>query len=396
MPAPMKIDPGLIDYCTTDRQRVAVQAVIDHGSVRKAAEQLGVTKNNALQMVDRAKANAARQGWSPEHDMTKTVPEGYHVKGTSTLYGDDGQPKIQWVKSNIDQQRQQELMRQAVAAMAEEVPCARVVEPPKEGARSELLNLYIVTDYHLGALAWGEETGDDWDTEIAERLLVDWFAHAIQASPNAGRAVLANIGDFLHYDGLESITPTSGHVLDADTRFQRVVRATIKVFRSVVEMLLKKYPEVHLIMAEGNHDIASSVWLRELFSAHYADEPRVNVELSPDPYYCVEHGKVSLFFHHGHKKALHSIHQVFAAKFREVFGRTEYSYGHMGHLHHVDVKETPLMIMEQHPTLAGKDSHASRGGYLSQRAAAVITYDSRHGEVGRQVIRPEMVSKNAS
>ena len=380
---------SLIDYCQTDTQREIIRAVEREGSNNKAARALGQGRRSVDECVRRVKGYAARRNDSPEHGLNHPTPDGFVLKGYSDMRtNDEGKPI--WHKVSADLERQREMMREAVQAMAEEAPKARSVKAPKV-TDANLLNCYIITDYHFGMLAWGEETGDDWDIEIAEQLFVDWFGHAIKSAPKAGRAVLGNIGDLAHYDGLDSVTPTSGHVLDADTRFQRVVRTIIRVFRRVVEMLLKKYPEVHLIMAEGNHDIASSVWLRELFSAHYADEPRVTVELSPDPYYCVEHGKVSLFFHHGHKRKVSDIHQVFAGKFREVFGRTEYSYGHMGHLHHVDVKETPLMIVEQHPTLAGKDSHASRGGYLSQRSAPVITYHKEYGEVGRHVIRPEMV-----
>lgn len=86
------------------------------------------------------------------------------------------------------------------------------------------------------------------------------------------------------------------------------------------------------------------------------------------------------------------IADVFASKFREVFGRTKFSYAHMGHLHHIEVKETNLMVVEQHRTLAAADAHASRGGWLSGREAQVITYSKRFGEVGRVRISSSMVS----
>jgi hypothetical protein len=85
------------------------------------------------------------------------------------------------------------------------------------------------------------------------------------------------------------------------------------------------------------------------------------------------------------------VDDVFVAKFREVFGRTKYSYAHMGHMHHVDIKETNLMVVEQHRTLAAKDAYASRGGWLSGREASAITYHKDYGYTGRVVITPEMV-----
>lgn len=144
-------------------------------------------------------------------------------------------------------------------------------------------------------------------------------------------------------------------------------------------------------MAEGNHDPASSVWLREWLSAHYEKEKRVTVDLNPDPYYCYEFGKTSLFFHHGHKRKIANVDTVFTAKFAEIFGRTKFRYGHQGHFHNRNVKESNLMVIEQHRTLAAKDAYASRGGWMSGREAQAITYHKNFGEVSRTIINPEMV-----
>lgn len=332
----------------------------------------------------------ALQGASPEHQMVHSVPDGFSVKGVSTLYRPDGSVAAQWVKSQQDRDALRLALEEAFAGMSERLPRVARTPPPKH-VNAELANLYVITDYHMGMLAWGEETGDDWDLRIAEETMIDWFRAAVALAPAAELGVFAQLGDFLHFDGLEAITPTSKHQLDADTRFQKVVRVAIRVIRQVIDMLLVKHNRVHIIMAEGNHDIASSVWLREWLSAIYEFEPRATIDTSPDPYYCVEHGDTSLFFHHGHKKRMEHAADVFAAKFREVFGRTKHSYAHTGHLHHDKRIENNLMIVEQHRTLAAPDAHASRGGWISGRDAKVITYHKRFGEVGRVTISPEMV-----
>lgn len=380
---------SLYDYAT-ETQAKYLRAVDEHGSQRKAAKALGVHSSTIDRAMHALRAKAARAGYAPEHDMVKTAPDGFHVKGVSTLYRDDGTVAQQWVKTQADRERQEALMREAIAAMRDEIRPEKRVKAPRS-ALADLLCQYTITDYHLGALAWGEETGADWDTAIAEDLLVRWFAMAIEQAPAAETAILAQLGDFLHYDSLEAVTPTSKHILDADTRFANVVRAAIRAFRRIVRMLLAKHQRVHIIMAEGNHDMASSVWLRETFAALYDDEPRVTVETRPDPYYCYEHGETILFYHHGHKRKLEAIETVFVAKFREQFGKAKHAYAHMGHLHHNHAKETNLMTVEQHRTLAAPDAHASRGGWMSGRDAKVITYHKRHGEVGRATISPEMV-----
>lgn len=358
----------------------------------EAAKYLGVH----LRSLQKRKARMIRKGWSPEHDMTHLVPDGFRLRGTSSLYKEGvAAPVLQWVKSSIDHERQRELMQAAIEAMGEDLP-RMAFTPAPAACNSDLLNCYVVTDYHLGLLSWHEETGADYDLSIAEQQLVAWFAAAIRMAPDAEIGVFAQLGDYLHWDGLDAVTPASKHLLDADTRFQKLVRVAIRVTRRVVEMLLTKHQRVHVLMAEGNHDTASSIWLREWFSAIYENEPRITVDRSPDPYYCVEHGQTSLFFHHGHKKKPAAVSDVFVAKFRDVFGRTQHSYAHLGHLHHVDIKENNLMIVEQHRTLAAPDAYASRGGWISGRDAKVITYHKLYGEVGRLTINSDMLKAGAA
>lgn len=388
------LDPGLRDYCQNDKQIQFFDAINRHNGNRTcAAKEVGAQRNSLSRFTQRLMARAAKSGYSPAQDLNHPVPAGYMLRGASTLYGEDGQVKMQWVKTQADKEAQESLMRETFEAMISELPKEKRIPFSAKKTLSDLLNCYFITDYHLQMLAWGEETrGDDWDIKIAEDLLVSWFAAAIDQSPPAETGLFAQMGDFMHTDGLDAITPVNRNLLDADTRFQKSVRVAIRVLRRVIKMLLEKHKHVHIIMAEGNHDPASSVWLREWFNALYEDEPRIKVDLSPDPYYCYEFGQTSLFVHHGHKRKPVNVDDVFVAKFREVFGRTKFSYGHMGHLHHRDVKETNLMVVEQHRTLAAHDAYASRGGWIAGREAQVITYHKKYGEVGRVIVTPDMVS----
>lgn len=368
----------------------------EHGP-SETAKILGVNLRNVYRRRQRAEASLGRP-LVPPADLSRRsmqdngrVPPPYIVKGRSTLYDEAGERRLEWVKTTIDQDRLLAIRKEAEEAFSATLP-REAPAPHTGGGNDDLLNLFVITDYHFGMLSWGEETGADWDVKIAENLLVNWFSRAIAAAPDASVAILGQLGDFLHFDGMEALTPTSGHILDADTRFSLVVRTVIRVLRRVIAMLLAKHQNVHIIMAEGNHDPASSIWLREWLAAFYSDEPRITVDTSPDPYYCYEHGLTSLFFHHGHKRKPKNIDHIFAAKFREVFGRTKFSYAHMGHFHHEHTLETDLLIVRQHRTLAAPDAYASRGGWLSGRSADVCTYSKRFGEVQRATISVDMVN----
>lgn len=338
------------------------------------------------------KAKLAKKGVGHGRDVSHLVPDGYKIKGTSSLVDEFGNTKLQWVKTDTDAERQVELMKAVIEGMKSEITPVAPVKAVRAKRDDKLLNLYTVSDFHLGMLAWADESGDDWDMKIAEDLFSRWFDAAFQKAPDAGTGVINLLGDLAHFDSLDAVTPASGHVLDADTRYQKLVRYMIRMVRRVVGMALVKHKNVRLLIVQGNHDESGMIWLAEMFSTLYDNEPRVFVDTSPDVYKMVQHGKTTLFFHHGHKARFDAIEPVMIAKFRKAFGESVYSYAHVGHLHHHQkIVESRNMIVEQHRTLAAKDAYASRGGWMSGRSANVITYSAEYGEVARLTISPEML-----
>jgi hypothetical protein len=384
------IDPELKTYAS-ERQAQYIDAVNQHGTLDAAAAALGVGQPTVSGALARVRANAAVRGYSPDHDMRRPVPDTHIAKGVSTLYDADGKVRAQWVKSTLDDQKAALAKQAALAALAEELPRAAPIDGPTHSVAA-LCNVYTLTDCHVGMLAWAKETGHDWDLSIAEDTLTRCFTHAVNAAPAARVGFVNQLGDFMHYDGLLPVTPQHGHVLDADGRFSKMVATAIRVLRTVVAVALARHEKVVLLLAEGNHDMASSSWLRHMFAALYENEPRITVIGSELPYYAYRHGATMLAFHHGHLKKNDQLPLTFAAQFPKEWGATKHRYAHTGHRHHVDEREHSGMIVVQHPTLAGRDAYAARGGWIAARAAKAITYHYLHGEVARVTVTPEMLA----
>ena len=386
----MTVDKSL-DQFATERQAEYLEAVRKHGSLRAAAKAINVNHKTIHRALLAVKKRAQMRGYAPEHDFVRPVPEMFVARGVSTYYNKEGKPSGQWVKASLDDDKRMHAIRAAIDALCDEVPRAEPVPAPPIG-RHDLATLYTLTDSHVGMLAWHREAGADWDLEIAERVLTGCFQAMIDASPEANLGIVNQLGDFLHSDGLTPVTPTSGHILDQDGRFSKVVEVAVRVLRSVVSMALKKHTHVIVIMAEGNHDMASSVWLRVLFKTLFENEPRVTVVDSPLPYYCLQHGKTMLAFHHGHLKKNDQLPILFAAQFPKVWGDTVKRYCHTGHRHHVEEKEHSGITVIQHPTLAARDAYAARGGWVAERQVTSITYHAKYGQVARHTVTPEMLS----
>lgn len=313
--------------------------------------------------------------------------DGMLLKGVSTFYDGDGRKSAEWVLQRADAQRQEEKLKALIQAMCEKIEPLDPSPAPLT-SNEDLCNLFTLTDTHIGMLAWDKETGADWDLTIAEQVLVGTLMRMIAAAPDAGVAILNLLGDILHFDSLTPETPAHRHVLDADSRYQKVVISTIRIVRRVMSALLEKFPMVHMEIKEGNHDPAGSVWMRVMFAQLYAGEPRVSVNMSPNPYTIYVHGKTLLGFYHGHLAKTQSLPQLFAAQFRKEWGASNHLYIHTGHKHHVEEKETPGVNWIQHPTLAAPDAYAARGGWLSKRQATSMTYHKETGEFARGIFIP--------
>lgn len=388
------VDENLRQYAT-DKQWSYYLAVQEHGTGGKASAALGIAKSSINRSLAAMRRKAVMHGYAPDHDMIFPAPDGMKSAGTSTLYDmQTGNARIQWVKFQADKERQDEMLREATAAMAEEMPRLKPIAAPKS-ALPDLLNLYTITDYHLGMLASAKDGGGaDWDIKIAEDTLIGCFSQMMAGAPNADTAIICQLGDFLHTDfpGLRSETPLSGHSLDTDGRAGKVVGVALRVLRGIIDMALSKHAKVHVIMGEGNHDITSSIWLRQCFAALYEKDIRVTIDVSELPFYAYRHGKTMLAFHHGHLKKPGALTGYFAAQFSKMWGDTQWRYGHSGHLHHADVKEDLGMVITQHQTLSAKDAYATRGGWFAERKAECTTYSKKFGKVASNQVTPAMLS----
>lgn len=361
-------------------------------TVAEAAEFLGLHERNLYTH----KARFARQGWSPEHDMTKVVPDGFHLKGTSTLYGDDGKQKLQWVKTSIDHERQRELFIAAAEAMATELPQVESVTGPLI-TLAHLMAIYPIGDAHIGMRAWGEETqGDSWDMTEAVRVQCGAMAALVDLAPPAEQAVIINLGDWLHADNMEGMTSRSGHVMDLDGRYAKMIDVGMMVMRQCITSALRKHKTVRVINVVGNHDDTGALWMSVALRHTYENEPRVLIDKSPAAFHYIEHGKVLIGTHHGHTCKIERLPGVMAADQAKAWGRTEFRYWYLGHVHHQSVKEYAGVTVESFNTLTAKDAYAAFGGYRARQNMKCIVMHSEFGEVARHTVSPDMLKGDAA
>tara|TARA_R110002020_G_scaffold159340_1_gene343082 strand:- start:4208 stop:5380 length:1173 start_codon:yes stop_codon:yes gene_type:complete len=375
----------LFEYCTSESQKETLVAYLEsERNSDRAGKLLGINGRTVRATIARIRQRAAAAGWTDTFDSRRFVDPGQSIIGKSTLTKDD-EGNIVWIKT-AKEKKSIKLVEELTEFVNEIKPWKPISQP--KSADSDLCTLYTITDYHIGMYSYRGETGEDWNVNIAEQVLETAIDEMVKASPKSEQAVFCQLGDLLHWDGLEAITARGKNLLDADGRYHRLTELAVKVCVNAVNRLLKKHKKVHVIMAEGNHDLTGSVWLRLMMQQVFGENKRVTVENSAFPYYYFVFGDVFLGFHHGHLSRIRDMPGKFYSEFTNEMGGSKFRSLHTGHTHQTEVIENSGCTVERHPTLSARDAHGARGFHRTVRAANAITYHRTTGEISRNVVYP--------
>jgi hypothetical protein len=364
-----------------------IEAIRQTGGVQGAARLLGVDTRGLFRRVARMK----ERGYNPDADQLHPVPETQSLKGVSTLYDDQGNVKMQWVKSEGKGTNPLAGMREVVEEML--VPLkgvAAAVKAPKAGLEHSLSS-YIIGDAHFGMYSWGQETGADFDTDTASADLRAAIDHLVDTAPDSDTGMLVDVGDALHADNRSNVTPASGNLLDVDTRYQRVIRIAVEAFRYGILRLLQKHKNVRVIIAQGNHNPDSAGWMALCLSMYFENEPRVTVDTTPSKFHYFEWGVNLIGVTHGDKIKMADLPSIMATDKAEAWGRCKHRYWWTGHIHHTKHLEHRGCFTESFNTLASSDAWHHASGYRSVRQMQRIDVDKAHGIYSRAIFNLGML-----
>lgn len=377
----MAIDPKLREFAS-ERQLQILEAVEKHGNQRAAAEALGVSRGTVSDSVCALQRRAARMGYAPAYDMTHVVPDGFRVKGTSTAYTDDG-IAIQWVKTERDGSRADEIAREAIAVLSEEVRGLAPLTAPPKRTLVDLLAIYPFGDPHVGLYCWAKETGNDFDLDIGRELTLGAVDRLVASAPAAATSILLLLGDVFHMDDQTNQTPAHRHQLDVDSRFVKVLQVGIETYRHAILRALEKHQLVIVKAVPGNHD-PHAIWsLAFTLAAYFSNEPRVEVDLNPSKFWYYRFDKVFIGSTHGDTVKHEKLGGIMAADCPEDWGQTKFRYFYTGHIHSKTVTELPGVLCESFRTLAAQDAYAAGHGYRAGRDMLCIVHHRSHGEIER-------------
>lgn len=291
-----------------------------------------------------------------------------------------------WLKRLIEEPQQKAL--ESLVSRLENKPLSppTISRNPKHNPHLLEISLY---DHHFGKLAWGKETGNDYDLQIAEQL----FSAAIEnllgkVNGYAIEKILLPIGqDFLHVNNQQATT-AKGTRQDVDTRLAKIFEAAMMAVVNAVERARQVAP-VEIIWIPGNHDSETSYYLAQVIRAYYRTCQDVAVNSEPTARKYLKYGNTRLGFTHGDKEPLKQLPIIMAGSEPQAWAETKHREWHIGHLHkkkEVEFitcdSEGPVRV-RQLPSLCGTDAWHFESGYVNGlRAAEGYLWHKEYGYAG--------------
>jgi len=361
----------------TPKQQEALDAVQKYGGQNKAAKALGIARSTLQERLKQAQKHlnadpAVKQAMnSAGMQDAGILHSGWIKTDEASLY----------FKMPVD-----DSSRDVLAEIKEyfsDLPAIEPLPAPIGPNDSDLLTVYPIPDAHIGMRSWGEETGEDYDTDIAVQRIKSGISECVAASPASCEAVVIALGDLLHANDQTNMTPASKHVLDVDTRHHKTLDAAIYAMACAAELAAQKHDKVSIVIQRGNHDPTAYMAVMFALAERYKDTPRITVQKHPGEFFVYQFGQCLIASQHGDKAKAERLVMHLADQWPEMWGATRHRDYFTGHLHHSRLQDVGGVQVEQLRAVSARDAYAASHAYSGKSEMQSVTYHKERGEISR-------------
>ena len=371
---------------TDDELLEALRVVSEYGSIAEAARQLNMNRLTLQSRVTRARDRLA--DGTLREELDGRIAEGFELRGYSQFTKTQAGEPI-WLKTRKAERDYWEGIQAAIEGF-QPIDPARIPPMPKEPS-SDVIPWLQIGDAHIGMLANERETGANFDVQIGKTEILSAAFALIDAAPECERMVINDLGDGTHYETFKALTEASGHAVDFDTRYWKMIDAYIEISEAICERALTKAGTVDLIYNQGNHSRSNDIWMAAHMKSLHRNNPRVNVIDNQGVFIAYRMGKTLVVIHHGDKTRPEKFRDVASSDYSADWGETEFRYLDGGHVHHSQRKELAGCEFESWNNLAPMDKHAYDGGWRSKQYMSLVLRSRTYGEIGRHKMPIERV-----
>jgi len=200
---------------------------------------------------------------------------------------------------------------------------------------NNLLEISIF-DLHIGKLAWGGETFENYDVKIARSRFMESIEKLLKGASgfNYNRILFPVGNDFFNSDTMVNTT-TKGTPQDEDLRWQKTFDIGCRLLIDAINLLKQTGVPVDVVVIPGNHDFERSYYLGSVLNAWFNQDSAVNIDnhASPRKYYVF--GNVLLGLTHGGEEKEASLPMLMATDVpsKPFWSETKFHEWHLGHIH---------------------------------------------------------------
>lgn len=208
-------------------------------------------------------------------------------------------------------------------------------ETPNKKVDDNLLEISIF-DLHIGKLAWGGETYENYDTKIARERFLYSIERLLQRASgfNYSRILFPVGSDFFNSDTINNTT-TKGTLQDEDLRWQKTFDVGCRLLVDAINMLKQTGVPIDVVNIPGNHDFERSFYMGKFLSAWFNNDPQVSVDTHASPRKYYRFGNVLLGLTHGSEEKESALPMIMATDIpsKPLWSETKFHEWHLGHIH---------------------------------------------------------------
>ena len=309
-----------------------------------------------------------------------TLGKGGGDYNKSTNY----QVKI-WFKRKLKEIAQRNFAAELKAELKSVSPIV-LLKKRSHFVNGKLLEIDIF-DPHFGKLAWGEETGENYDITIAEERYMTALSELLHRASGGDRIekILFPIGNDLMHTDTTTATTTGNTQQDVDVRWQKMWLRTRAAIMRGIKMATEVAP-VEIVIVPSNHDFQTIFYLGDLLECYYQNNKNITVHNSPKTRKYYRFGKCGIGFTHGNEENHNDLAIIMLREMQKEWGDVEYMEWHLGHFQKKkggrfkssdDYKGIMVRLLR---SLSSADSWHARRGYVSTiKGAEAFIWDKEYG-----------------
>ena len=241
-----------------------------------------------------------------------------------------------------------------------------------------------IADLHLGKLAFEEETGEAYNTEIAKerffKVIDDECERLDKIKDEIDQIIFVWTNDFFNSDGISGST-TGGTPQDNDTKWTKLFLTGCEILVTALD-ILSQYAPVKTFYIASNHSRQVDFYATCYLEAWFRNNKNVEIDVNLKPRYYLHYGTNLLGFAHSYYEKKQNLPHLMSVECSKEWGSSTYREYHLAHYHSEKVEENGGVIFRWLPSVTGADSWHSDCGYVGAvKRSYSFLYDKNLGLV---------------